>query len=213
MKRLFLLMLSLFTFSFATAQLNYVDGKLQYGNGATLIGETAYNTVWGGNNHYWINTYGSEEVWLKIDTGNQNVRIGGNGYQIVFRGPSSLLNQTSSSYNDIHIGTAYCYSDARAKTNIVDITNATERVKQIRPVSYEFKGAEKKNGRTTNKDIGFLAQELQDVVPEAVTTNAEGEMLVNYMAIIPILTGSIQELNARIEELEAELNSLKKNNK
>ena len=80
----------------------------------------------------------------------------------------------------------------------------------MRPVSYEFKDRGIDEGRKSNRDVGFLAQELQDVLPEAVTTTEDGEMLVNYMAVIPLLTNAIQELNIRIEELEAELNSVKK---
>ena len=208
-KLLFALVLLLLTNS-ATAQLNYINGKLQYGNGNTLIGTAEYNTVWGGSNHYWIGSYGNDAVWLNINTNYENVRISGNNLSVVFRGPRTLTSN-GSSYNDIHIGNAFCYSDARAKTNIKDIKDATECINKIHPVSYEFKNSHENKGRKSNREIGFLAQELQEIIPEAVTTNSEGDMLVNYIAIIPILTSSIQELNARIEELEAELSLLKNN--
>ena len=76
---------------------------------------------------------------------------------------------------------------------------------KLRPVSYEFKGKGQDKNRKSNRDIGFLAQELQEIVPEAVVTNEHGEMLINYNAVIPLLVSSVQELTARVEELEKEL--------
>ena len=62
--------------------------------------------------------------------------------------------------------------------------------------------------KVSSKEIGFLAQDLENVVPQAVTTDSDGNKLVNYNAIIPILTGAIQELEAKVVELEQKIKEL-----
>ena len=49
------------------------------------------------------------------------------------------------------------------------------------------------------------AQELEAIIPGAVAMTEEGDRLVNYSALIPILTGAIQELTARVAALESQL--------
>ena len=55
------------------------------------------------------------------------------------------------------------------------------------------------------EEYGFLAQELDSIIPGAVALTEEGDRLVNYSALIPILTGAIQELTARVAALESQL--------
>ena len=55
------------------------------------------------------------------------------------------------------------------------------------------------------EEYGFLAQELEAIIPGAVAMTEEGDRLVNYSALIPILTGAIQELTARVAALESQL--------
>lgn len=88
---------------------------------------------------------------------------------------------------------------------------ATNIVMKLRPVTFHWKDEseyEKYNIRPVKTGVeenGFIAQELEQVVPGAVAMTDEGDRLVNYSALIPILTGAIQELNARIAALEAKL--------
>ena len=85
---------------------------------------------------------------------------------------------------------------------------------QLRPVTFQWKDAseyERFNIRPVKTGVvenGFIAQELEQIVPGAVAMTAEGDRLVNYSALIPILTGAIQELNARVAALEAQLAEL-----
>jgi len=96
-------------------------------------------------------------------------------------------------------------SDYRIKENVVDMTGAVERVKQLKPSRFNFIADPSK---TVD---GFLAHEAQEVVPESVTgvkdaLYSNGDPLlqgIDQSKIIPLLTGAIKELIARIEELEA----------
>ena len=57
------------------------------------------------------------------------------------------------------------------------------------------------------KEIGFISQEVEQILPDIVAIDEDGQKLLNYTAIIPILTAAIQELNARVEALEQQLNA------
>ena len=225
MKRLVYVLVAMLLVSVgANAQLDYSGGVLTFGDMPSTR-PSNYSTAWVGNSHYWINgnTATNEDgtPWLRIDvTGIKSVQnqsygkdaacISGSTGKVCFYGGSTYGTAvTSYGYQDIYVQTVYCYSDSRAKQNVVNLSNSTSKIMNMRPVSYEFKNRNESKGRKTNRDVGFLAQELQTVLPEAVVTTEDGEMLVNYMAVIPLLTNAIQELNVRIEELEAELKSVK----
>lgn len=87
-------------------------------------------------------------------------------------------------------------SDANAKTDIKPIENALETVKQIQGVSFAWKD-------TGAKSYGYIAQEIEKVVPEVVSTDEQGRKSVNYDATIAILLEAVKTLSAKIEALEA----------
>lgn len=103
-------------------------------------------------------------------------------------------------------------SDARLKTNIVDFAGGLDMVFRMKVRKYEFIEAPGK------ERIGFIAQELQTVFPQAVSGDPEGDvkenpMGVDYGRVTPVLVSAIQELIAenkaleeRLERLEALLN-------
>ena len=77
-------------------------------------------------------------------------------------------------------------SDRRRKQNIESLTGALETVAKLRGVSFEWKdtgGDEDKLGR----QLGFIAQEVQPMLPEVVQEDSEGFLTVNYAAIVPVL--------------------------
>lgn len=120
-------------------------------------------------------------------------------------------------------------SDAQLKTNVQTIQNASQTLNQLKPVTYLF-NAEAQNimNVPTNNQYGLIAQELQAVIPELVTTtkvpksiditdstatalnSSTGSIdeisVVNYQGLIPVLIAAFQEQSARITQLEAQLN-------
>ena len=114
-------------------------------------------------------------------------------------------------------------SDMRVKTNVNIINDGLQKVMAMRPVSYDFhSGRTIKNGvvKFTESDrvvktIGFLAQELAKVVPEAVVIPKDpaNELYnVSYATVVPVLTKAIQEQQAQIEQLKAALAVAKADN-
>ena len=96
-------------------------------------------------------------------------------------------------------------SDYRLKENVVDMTGATTRLKQLNPVRFNFIA-------DADKTVdGFLAHEVQTVVPEAVMGEHNGVddsgnpvmQQIDHSKLVPLLVATIQELEARIATLEA----------
>ncbi len=99
-------------------------------------------------------------------------------------------------------------SDARLKTNIVNIANALSVINTIKPKIYEFKS------NRGIKEYGFIAQELIKVLPQAVSgdpnSNVETDpMMVDYSRVTPLLTAGIQELKKEVDKLKEENKILK----
>ncbi|MFA5929114.1 MAG: tail fiber domain-containing protein, partial [Candidatus Margulisiibacteriota bacterium] len=70
-----------------------------------------------------------------------------------------------------------------------------------------------KHGFSKEKQIGFIAQEVEKVLPELVATDKEGNKLLSYEKLTPVLVEAIKELNRNIVSLQAENNTLRTDNK
>lgn len=89
--------------------------------------------------------------------------------------------------------TAFASSDERLKTDIKPINNALEKVNQISGVLFKWNELSDKTG----DDVGVIAQEIEKVLPEAVTTREDGYKAVRYEKIVPLLIEAIKELAKR----------------
>jgi hypothetical protein len=103
-------------------------------------------------------------------------------------------------------------SDRRLKTNIIDIDteSALTTVKSLRPVTFDWRDDIFNESKRGSHDVGFIAQEVEEVVPQAVAEYHEmnsGAIYKNikHERLIPYLVGAIQTLQLRIEELEKKL--------
>ena len=85
-------------------------------------------------------------------------------------------------------------SDRRFKENIQTLSNATNLVEQMRGVRFTWVANQE-------KDVGVIAQELREIIPEAVI--GEEKLSVAYHKIIPVLIESVKELSKRVKELES----------
>lgn len=95
-------------------------------------------------------------------------------------------------------------SDARLKDNVETIENGLEKVCALRGVSYDWNAGSRKGQR----DIGVIAQEVQQVVPEVVREvkdsliNGGDYLSVGYDQLVPVLIEAIKELKAEIDALK-----------
>ena len=89
------------------------------------------------------------------------------------------------------------YSDARVKTNVVKIDSALDKVSAINGYTYDMQGVDFKGKR----QAGVIAQELKEVLPEAVVTDDNGYYAVRYTNIIPLLIEALKEERSKREEV------------
>ncbi len=107
-----------------------------------------------------------------------------------------------------------CSSDARFKQNVVAMTGALDKVARLRPVTYEWRRDEFPARRFGDGRIpGLIAQEVEPVAPELVSTDKDGYKAVSYGVPLEMLAlEAIKELRAenaalrtRLERMEAKL--------
>jgi hypothetical protein len=90
-------------------------------------------------------------------------------------------------------------SDITLKGNIQTLTNSLDKIKALNGVTFTWNSDPDKKTK-----IGFIAQEVQKVLPQIVNKNFQDETLgVEYTSIIPVLVNAIKELEARVAALEA----------
>ena len=91
------------------------------------------------------------------------------------------------------------YSDGRLKTVNGSFAEGLGQVMQLRPIRYRYKPDNALGIRDTDEHIGVVAQEVQRVIPEAVTENGKGYLLVNNDPIIWSMVNAIKEQQREIE--------------
>jgi hypothetical protein len=102
---------------------------------------------------------------------------------------------------------AFYSSDIRLKTNIKQITGSLDILKQINGYRFdwvEMPGIHENEGR----DIGVIAQEIEKVLPELVTTRDNGYKAVKYEKLVALLLQTNKELLERVESLENKLKTI-----
>ncbi len=87
-------------------------------------------------------------------------------------------------------------SDESLKSNIQDIRTPLQLVSQLRGRTYT-------RNATSSPETGFIAQEVQQALPDAVSEDDEGQKCVDYGSMIPVLVEAIKELDAKITAITA----------
>lgn len=108
-------------------------------------------------------------------------------------------------------------SDEKIKENIKPLTNALSQIKKVKSYKYDIKKEHYKDAPENKKDklrrkdnIGFLAQELQEIYPELVIKDEDSGLLgINYVGMVPVLVEAMKEQQYEIESLKKEIESLK----
>ena len=100
------------------------------------------------------------------------------------------------------LGAAWFYgSDRKLKDNIVQIDHALDKVLQLTGVYFTWKDQKRGAGRK----VGFIAQDVQPVLPEVVLDNGRDDLALSYDHVVPLLLEAIKELTGRVQVLEKQL--------
>ena len=116
-------------------------------------------------------------------------------FKVMFNGDATLSNDLTVE-GDIVIS-----SDARLKANIVSLGATLARLLLIDGKSYTMK----KDGK---QKIGVLAQDIQKVFPELVSTDDRDMLAVNYQGLVPVLINALKEQDGKMKEQEKRLERL-----
>jgi Chaperone of endosialidase len=106
-----------------------------------------------------------------------------------------------------------CLSDARLKTNIQPFPNVLDKLTQLRPVHFDWKSsAPSELHLGSGPQYGFIAQDVEKVFPEMVSTGKDGYRRVNYGQLPYLLLQGVRELKATNDSLGAEVRRQRKQN-
>ena len=106
-------------------------------------------------------------------------------------------------------GSWLTFSDERLKNIKGQFRTGLNAIMQLRPLRYEYKKDNAVGIQSDREYIGFGAQAVQKVIPEAVTANANGYLMVNSDPILWSMVNAIQEQQKQIEELKKEIKQLR----
>jgi hypothetical protein len=101
------------------------------------------------------------------------------------------------------------FSDERLKNIKGNFNSGLKAVMQLQPLRYEYKPANALSLNSKGEHIGFGAQALQKVIPEAVTKNENGYLMVNNDPIIWTMLNAIKEQQQEIQELKGQIRQLR----
>jgi hypothetical protein len=127
-----------------------------------------------------------------------------NNWQAVVASTNDLYliyNGTDRGYFSNSTGAYTSISDKRLKENIFKIPYGLNSVLALNPVQYNMIGHEA-------NQLGFIAQEVQEIIPESVSEMMGGNLGMDKSSIIPVLVKAIQEQQAIIETLTARITAL-----
>jgi hypothetical protein len=158
--------------------------------------------------HIGTNGATSEGIVLKKDqlkiSANANVGLEVNRHQgggvVDFKKAGTRVGQIKVQSNATQYNTS---SDYRLKESLQDIEDADQKVLSLKPINFKWKDSDERVD-------GFLAHEVQPIVPEAVSGEKDGEEMqgIDQSKLVPLLTAALQDALKSIKSLEERVTAL-----
>ncbi|HZE68170.1 MAG TPA: tail fiber domain-containing protein [Pyrinomonadaceae bacterium] len=155
-----------------------------------------------------INAVGTGQTFSFQLNGSSKIHVLSNGnVGIGTTAPTDTLsvNGTASKPGG---GSWAVFSDARLKTIKGRFNSGLKAVMQLQPLRYEYKQNNALGINSTGEHVGFAAQALQNVIPEAVTRTDDGYLLVNNDPILWTMLNAIKEQQNQIVKLKEQIRRL-----
>ena len=147
-------------------------------------------------------------LFFVSDDFNDTTVIANNGRMAVGTG-SFTPNSTGANASDVKLEVngdilarrVHSSSDKRFKKNIRKIESALDKVLLLNGVTYDWRVDEFKSRKFSNtKQVGFIAQNVEEVLPEVVQTYGDGYKAVDYAKITALLNEAVKEQQIQIEQ-------------
>jgi hypothetical protein len=196
-----------------------VTGTLPIANGGTGLTSTPANGALDiGNGTGFTRTTLTAGTGITVTNGAGSISISipqaittTSGVQFGALGVGTAASGTSGEIRATNNITAYYSSDARLKENIVPISDALNKLSQIRGVTFDWTQEEIERGGgedgyfVRKHDVGVIAQEVEAVLPEVVAEREDGFKAVKYDRIVALLIEAVKELQAEVAELRSQV--------
>jgi hypothetical protein len=193
------------------------------GTGLTSSGGSGFLLIGNSSNTFTAATLTGTVNRITVTNGSGSITISA---------PQDIATTSNPQFGSLGVGTASSgtageiratnqitsyYSDERLKEDIVEITDALEKVMQLRGVTYKPNSIAESLGYKKQNEVGVIAQDVEKVLPEAVkpapfdimlfenvemSRSGQNYKTVQYEKLVPLLIEAIKELNNQIKELK-----------
>lgn len=179
-------------------------------NQSTATGKSEVNFRNQGN---YVGSFGWSQASTRFflydqNTGTNPLVIKGGRVGIGDRDATTNMLEVNGNASKSSAGSWLGNSDARLKKDIQPITSALQKLMQLKGITYQWNDNHTGIKRPEGIQMGFTAQNIQQVFPEAVTTDAQGYLQTAYGTYDPLLIEAMKELLKKVEVLEAKVKSL-----
>jgi hypothetical protein len=193
---------------------SYAGGLITSGGGNTLIGSGSGASITTGTHNTLVGKYAGTTTLTStvvLSDGLGNIKFHATGSRTTISGSLAIggiaASATVGRFDASNDVVAYSTSDIRLKENIQPIENALYKVNQISGNTFDWKSDPELTilHGFKGKDIGIIAQEIESILPEVVTTRDSGYKAVKYEKLVPLLIEAIKELTDKVNNLEEQL--------
>jgi len=171
--------------------------------------------LWGGATGYGIGVQTGRMYYRVPNTGGFNWFVGGTHSDTADSpGTGGTWRMHLGSVGNLltSTGTIGTLSDARLKNQVHEFSGALDRINALRPVNYHYIQGGKAAFQPAGEQVGFIAQELQQVFPDWVLQGDDGYLQLSMRGFEAVAVRGMQELSAENAELRDELEQLRQQN-
>jgi len=160
---------------------------------------------------------GAGAVGIRAVGGVNMLVLGSGTNEVMFVANNSVGIGTSSPTYKLHVngsvagvGAYNQLSDLRYKTNIETISNSLDKVMRLRGVNFDWRKSEYPElAFGDGRQVGFVAQEIAQVLPEVVSKDNKGIYSVAYGSVVPVLVEALKEQQRTIESQQKQIDEIK----
>lgn len=158
-------------------------------------------------NHFWLTTGTSDQFWIKNNAQNVDFLYVCHDYTEAHEkfkagsGDFTTINNTTLNGNWIGYWTLNYYSDKSLKKDIANLELDFDSLSKLKPIEFKYK-----EDKAEKKHFGFVAQDLEKVFPNLVSTDKDGKKGTDITQLIPLLVNAINNLNEEVNKLKLKVN-------
>jgi hypothetical protein len=146
-----------------------------------------------------VSGIGNESVYMGGDGAGNDAQFGSLNSTVT---NAAMYNPARGAYMNL-FAAVFNPSDIRLKEDVQEVGPSLGAINQLRPVSFYRTSDTDRPDRA--RQLGLIAQEVQQILPDAVLESGRGDLSINFTAIVTLLVKAVQEQQAKLKELEAAL--------